>query len=46
LAGDSKYAATKTMLQSAAPASFAKPGPASNKLRLKVNGETFCWEPK
>jgi arylsulfatase A-like enzyme len=46
LAGDSKYAATKAMLQAAAPTSFAQPGPASNKLRLRVKDETFHWEPK
>ncbi len=46
LAGNSKYTSAKAMLKAAAPKSFATPGPANNKLRLKVKGETFHWEPK
>jgi len=46
LAGDSKYAGIKARLKAAAPKSFAQPGPASNQLRLKVEDETFHWEPK
>ena len=46
LANNSKYAQIKEKLKSSSPKSFAKPGPERNKLRLKVKGVSFHWEPK
>ena len=46
LADNSKYAQIKEKLKSSSPKSFAKSGPERNKLRLKVKGESFHWEPK
>ena len=43
LAGKPKYDEVKQRLNSAAPRAFAPPGPATDDLKLEVEGQNFRW---
>lgn len=46
LANKAELKSVKDRLRASAPTAFAKPGPASNELKLVVEGEKFQWQSK